>query len=39
MLRLFSNAEFLAKKLALKKIHISVSDTSRYVCAMVVFEY
>lgn len=38
MLRLFSNAAFLAKKLMLTGMHISISDTDQYVCAMVVFE-
>lgn len=39
MLRLFSNAALLAKKLMLTKMHVTVSDTSQYVSAMVIFEY
>lgn len=38
MLRLFSNAASLAKKLTLTKIHLTISDTNQYVCAMVLFE-
>lgn len=39
MIRLFSNAAILAKKLALKNIQITLSDTCKYVCAVVIFEY
>lgn len=38
MLRLFSHAAFLAKKIELIKTHITVSDTDQYACAMVIFE-
>lgn len=39
MLRLFSNANVLAKKLELTGMHITISDTGRYACAMVIFEH
>lgn len=38
MVRLFSDAAVLAKKLDLTNIHITLSDTYRYVCAVVIFE-
>lgn len=38
VLRLLSRAALLAKELALKEMHITLSDTSTYACAMVVFE-
>lgn len=39
MLRLFSNADFLAKKLELTGMHVTISDTNQYACAMVIFEF
>lgn len=38
MIRLFSTAAILAKKLDLINTHITLSDTNQYVCAVVVFE-
>lgn len=38
MIRLFSNAAVLAKKLALTNIHVTLSDTYQYVCAVVICE-
>lgn len=38
VLRLLSYAKLLAEKLALKNMHVSVSDTSSYACAVVIFE-
>lgn len=38
VLRLLSCAALLAKHLALKKMHITLSDTNTYACAMVIFE-
>lgn len=38
VLRLFSQAAVLAQKLALKEMHITLSDTNAYACAMAVFE-
>ncbi|URJ28432.1 holo-ACP synthase [Candidatus Blochmannia vicinus] len=38
MLHLFSYTALLANKLSLKKMHITLSDTNLYACALVVFE-
>lgn len=38
VLHLLAYAEFLAKTLALKNMHITVSDTHAYACAMAIFE-
>lgn len=38
MLRLFSYAALLAKRLELTKMHITLSDTNTYACAVVIFE-
>lgn len=38
VLHLLSYAALLAKKLELKNMHITLSDTQIYACAMVVFE-
>lgn len=38
ILHLLSSAALLAKKLALKEAHITLSNTNTYACAMVIFE-
>ncbi|CAD83224.1 holo-[acyl-carrier protein] synthase [Candidatus Blochmanniella floridana] len=38
MLRFFSQAAVLAKKLDLVRTHVSVSDTGLYACSIVIFE-
>lgn len=39
MVRLFSNAAVLFKRLNLTNIHVTLSDTYQYVCAVVICEY
>lgn len=38
ILHLLSYAELLAKQLKLKGMHVTLSDTNTYACAMVIFE-